>query len=119
MARQDFELFFKLRDGFTSGLQKAGDAVKDFGSKLLAITGIGAAVSAAIAAISTGLGFKLIIGEAADLEAVLKRVQSVTGGTAEDLLALRTAAESAAAGFGVPIEGAAAALESLARNGLN
>lgn len=119
MARQDFELFFKIRDGFTAGLRAISDAFDAIGKKLVFLNQGAELISKAFEVIKSGFGFGKLISEAGSFEAALKRVQAVTGATTEDLDALKKSAEEASLDFGIPVEQAAAALEGLARNGLS
>ena len=74
------------------------------------------------AAIATYFGINAFVGVvkgAADLETALSRVQAATGASAEEMAALRAAAEDAGATTKFTSTEAAGALENLAKAGLN
>lgn len=102
MALKPIELIISAKDQ-ASGVM---DSIK---SKVLAIG----------AAVGLYFGFTDAIRGAADLEAQLSEVQSVTGGTADDMVRLRTAAEEAGATTKYTATEAATALGNLARAGLD
>lgn len=120
MAKQDEEIRFSLVDGVTKGLGKISDAFKsieDHGAKLnqnFELVGKGIDKVKQAAEIFAGP-----VEAAASFEAALAKVAAVTGASAAELAVLKRAAEQASLAFGVPVEEAAAALENLARNGLN
>lgn len=78
-----------------------------------------AAVGAAIAAYFGISAFSGVVKGAADLEQALSRVQAATGATGKEMADLRTAAEQAGATTKFTSTEAAAALENLAKAGLN
>lgn len=78
-----------------------------------------ATVGAAIAAYFGISAFVGVVKGAADLEAAMSRVQAATGATADELAALRKAAEDAGANTKYTSTEAAAALENLAKAGLS
>lgn len=78
-----------------------------------------AAVGAAIAGFFTVRAFTGAVRGAAELQAKLSEVQAVSGATADELEAMRAAAESAGATTKFTATEAADALGNLARSGLN
>ena len=85
-------------------------------------SGLQGKVAAVGAAIATYFGinaFAGIVRGAADLEQGMSRVQAATGATAEEMQALRKAAEDAGANTKFTSTEAAGALENLAKAGLN
>lgn len=78
-----------------------------------------AAVGAAIASFFTVRAFTGAVQGAAELQSKLAEVQAVSGATADELEALRAAAESAGATTRFTATEAADALGNLARSGLN
>jgi TP901 family phage tail tape measure protein len=86
-----------------------------FGSLQTKVVAVGAAIA-------TYFGINAFVGVvngAADLEEVLSRVQSATGASADEMAALRAAAEDAGATTKFTSTEAAGALENLAKAGLN
>lgn len=77
------------------------------------------AVAAAIGAYFTGRLFSDAIGSARDFEAAMSAVQAAAGASAEELAALRNAAEEAGASTKYTSVEAANALENLAKSGLS
>lgn len=78
-----------------------------------------ATIGVAIAGYFGFTAFSEAVKGAADLEAMLSEVQSVTSATADDMVRLRTAAEDAGATTKYTATQAAEALGNLARAGLN
>ena len=83
------------------------------------LKGTVATVGAAIAAYFGINAFAGIVKGAADLEQGMSRVQAATGATADEMAALRKAAEDAGANTKYTATEAAAALENLAKAGLS
>lgn len=86
-----------------------------FGSLQTKVVAVGAAIA-------TYFGINAFVGVvngAADLETALSRVQAATGASAEEMAALRAAAEDAGATTKFTSTEAAGALENLAKAGLN
>lgn len=83
------------------------------------LKGTVATVGAAIATYFGINAFAGIVKGAADLEQGMSRVQAATGATAEEMAALRKAAEDAGANTKYTATEAAAALENLAKAGLS
>ena len=94
----------------------AGTLLGGFQAKVVALA------SATAAAVAGFFGVKLFAGavqSAGDLEAALSRVEAATGASAEEMAALRKAAEDAGANTKFTSVEAAQALENLAKAGLN
>ena len=78
-----------------------------------------AAVGAAIASYFGVQAFAGVVKGAADLESAMSRVKAATGATAEEMVALKKAAEDAGANTKFTSVEAAGALENLAKAGLS
>jgi TP901 family phage tail tape measure protein len=118
VAKQDVVTKFSLVDGISAGVKKIGESLKDLGSIVGKLTLAGAAVGAAIAAVSA-VSLAGPIREAVSLEAAMSRAAAATGATAEQMDLLEQAAEDASRATGFSAEEAAQTLEQLGRAGLN
>lgn len=105
MAIKPIELLIRAKDeasGVLSGLK----------GQLMAVAGI-------IAAYFGIDAYKDAVNSAAEFEAAMSRVKAATGATADEMAALKKAAEDAAAGSSYSAVESAGALENLAKAGLD
>lgn len=117
MAKKEVQVKFSLVDGITGGLQKITGALGEIGKSVLKLTGVAAAATAALGAIGGALTFRDSIAAAATFEKALDRIKAATGATDAELARIKASIEETAAGAAKGVDEAAAAFETLAREG--
>lgn len=112
MATKPIEILINAKD-------KASGVLGGIVSKVAGLGGILAGVGAAVGSIFSLRTFAGAVQGAAEFEAALSRVQAATGATADEMAALKQAAEDAGASTKFTSSEAAGALETLGKAGLS